>query len=197
MKKSVVLKVFILAVAMVISMAAMTGCESIFGASEGLVFTSNGDGTCYVSDYDYVIYETTGIEFIDQILVGTVIIPELSPSGERVVGIGDMAFAGCLSLTSVTIPDSVTSIGNMAFGYCTSLTSVTIGDNVSSIGMKAFIGCSSIKRITIPDSVTKMGYFAFKDCTSLTICCEAKREPDGWRDWWNPDNRFVVWGYNK
>jgi hypothetical protein len=39
--------------------------------------------------------------------------------------IGDYAFSECFSLTSVTIPNSVTSIGAGAFGG-TSLSSVTI-----------------------------------------------------------------------
>ena len=33
------------------------------------------------------------------------------------------------SLTSVTIPDSVTSIGDLAFWNCTSLASVAFGEN--------------------------------------------------------------------
>ena len=36
--------------------------------------------------------------------------------------IGKQAFYGCTSLTSVTIPDSVTSIGEKAFYDCTKLT---------------------------------------------------------------------------
>ena len=77
-------------------------------------------------------------------------------------------FNGCTSLTSVTIPDSVTSIGGSAFYGCTSLTSVTIPDSVTSIGSYAFFNCSSLTSITIPNSVTSIGGFAFKNCHSLT-----------------------------
>ena len=40
--------------------------------------------------------------------------------------IGSSAFSGCHSLTSITIPNSVTSIGDWAFYHCSSLTSVTV-----------------------------------------------------------------------
>lgn len=43
------------------------------------------------------------------------------------------AYYGYSSLTSVTIPDSVTFIGSYAFDGCTSLTSVTIPDSVSTV----------------------------------------------------------------
>lgn len=38
------------------------------------------------------------------------------------ISIGDLAFLWCSSLTSITIPDSVTSIGEFAFYACSSLT---------------------------------------------------------------------------
>ena len=85
-----------------------------------------------------------------------------------VTSIGNFAFFECISLTSMTIPDSVTCIGNCAFKDCSSLASVTIPDSVASIGVYAFCGCTSLKSVTIPDSVTSIGDYAFGFCTSLT-----------------------------
>ena len=124
---------------------------------------------------------------------GAIIIPETVKTviTYRVVGIGDAAFLGCTSLTSITIPNSVTNIGisafygcssllsisipnnvtnidNNAFRGCTSLTSVTIPNSVMSIGDYAFYGCSGLTSITIPNRVTYIGEYTFKGCTSLT-----------------------------
>jgi len=87
---------------------------------------------------------------------------------DSVTSIGWAAFANCTSLTNITIPDSVTSIGDYAFGGCTSLTSITIPNSVTTIGSSTFNGCTSLTSITIPDSVTSIGIRAFSDCTSLT-----------------------------
>ena len=72
------------------------------------------------------------------------------------------------AFAAYTIPDSVTSIGEQAFSGCKSLTSVTIPDSVTSIGKFAFRGCASLTSVTIPNSVTSIGDGAFASCTSLT-----------------------------
>ena len=82
--------------------------------------------------------------------------------------IGKSAFTSCSSLTSVTIPNSVTDIGNSAFRYCSSLTSITLPNNLISIGSCTFEGCSSLTSITIPNSVLSIWNLAFSGCSGLT-----------------------------
>ena len=77
---------------------------------------------------------------------GPLDIPSTVTSGVTsyaVVAIGLDAFSTC-SVTSLTIPDSVTSIGSVAFAYCSKLTSVTIPASVTSIGYYAFLNCSKL-----------------------------------------------------
>ncbi len=76
--------------------------------------------------------------------------------GTRVIA--DYAFDFCRSLTSVTIPDSVTSIGEGAFWFCDCLTGVTIPDSVTIIGDSAFNSCYSLTDI----------YILNKDCNIVS-----------------------------
>ncbi|MBK7998489.1 MAG: leucine-rich repeat domain-containing protein [Verrucomicrobia bacterium] len=100
-------------------------------------------------------------------LGGAVVIPERL-GDIPVTGIGLEAFYGVISLTNVTIPDSVTSIGYYAFALCTNLTSFTMHGGVSDIGGYAFQECSSLTNVAIPNSVTAVGEYAFYGCGSLT-----------------------------
>ena len=88
--------------------------------------------------------------------------------GKSVTSIGDSAFSGCSSLTSIEIQEGVTSIGASAFNGCSSLTSIEILDSVTSIKDFAFNGCSSLTSIVIPEGVTSIESYAFAYCSSLT-----------------------------
>lgn len=86
----------------------------------------------------------------------------------RITVIGEGTFAGCESLTHITIQEGVTRIGERAFANCTSLTSITIPESVMSIGGATFVRCESLKSIVIPSSVTSIGNGAFHSCEKLT-----------------------------
>ena len=64
-----------------------------------------------------------------------------------------MRSADCTSLTSVTIPNSVTSIGDCAFDYCTNLTGVYFQGNAPSLGAARL--CSEVT--TMRPSITCRG----------------------------------------
>ena len=96
--------------------------------SEGLEFTSNGDGTCYVSG-------------IGSCTDSVVKIPPTSPDGDVVIAIGNRAFYNYFNLTDVIIPDTVTSIGSNAFFSCAKLKFVTLPSSVVYIGSYAFAQC--------------------------------------------------------
>ena len=97
----------------------------------------------------------------------------INVNGENIIvkTIADNAFYNNDTITSVTIPNSVTTIGSLAFYNCYSLTSIYISSSVTTIGSSAFDGC-----------------------TNLTIYCQACSKPSGWADyWWNSSDRPVVW----
>ncbi len=89
--------------------------------------------------------------------------------GSQIRSIGDFAFDGCSSLTSIDLPAGVTSIGNNAFQKCHSLFSISIPAGVTSIGDNAFEGSASLKSIDLPASVTSIGIYAFSACHAMEL----------------------------
>ncbi|MBP5797142.1 MAG: leucine-rich repeat domain-containing protein, partial [Bacteroidales bacterium] len=91
-----------------------------------------------------------------------------------VKAIGDYAFYWCEALSGpLTIPSAVTTIGENAFLFCVSLTSLTLGNSLTTIGDKAFLNCAGlVGSLVIPNSVVTIGENAFQNCfqfSNLTI----------------------------
>ena len=129
----------------------------------------NGSAWAYSFKVDGVYYNITDtenyyVEVTNNGNYGTyntsVVIPATvtNPNDNQiytVTAIGQDAFRGCTSLTSVngtgtvnvTIPTSVTSIGTNAFLNCTGLTALTLPANLTSVGQSAFQGCSGLENI--------------------------------------------------
>ena len=72
------------------------------------------------------------------------------------------------TITSITIPDTVTTIEGCAFEYCYALKKVTFGKSVKKIKSCAFGYCKSLTSLNLPNSVTYIGGGAFLNCSELT-----------------------------
>lgn len=84
-------------------------------------FTNNG--------LSYVATTGTNVQIVEGCLSGELIIPSsiINDGIEHYVTyIGDDAFSQCVSLSSVTIPSSISSIGDNAFANCNGLTELTV-----------------------------------------------------------------------
>jgi len=107
--------------------------------------------------------------------------------GDSVTSVGKHAFYNCKSLTSLTIPESVTSIEEFTFEGCTRLNitwyynptltersfisylkNVIIPNSVTSIEENAFENYTRLTSVTIEKNITTIGNGAFQGCTSLT-----------------------------
>lgn len=78
------------------------------------------------------------------------------------------AFYICNSITSITIPNSITNIGDRAFYSCSFLTSVNLPNSIINIGNDTFAYCNSLTHINIPNSIKRIGNYAFYACDRLT-----------------------------
>ena len=93
--------------------------------------------------------------------------------------IASNAFEHCDSLSSVTIPNSVTSIGSFAFRGCSSLTSVTIPNSVTSIEYHTFYECSNLQSLTIGAGVL---YIGSQESTPVKVIWLPNTPPSGYKN---------------
>ena len=148
-----------------VTVAAATN-KFYFYPTTGMITGYNGTDTVVVipSKINGITVETIGHTAFRYSSVTSVTIPD------SVTFISDSAFAYCSNLTNISIPNSVTSIGFSAFGGCTKLESITLPSSLRSISEALFSGCSQLTTIHIPVSVTSIENDAFDGCpSSMTV----------------------------
>lgn len=143
-----------------------------------LCYESLGNGTCTVAG-------------IGGLKDACVIIPEVSPAGERVVGISARAFYGSEQITAVQISATVQEIGELAFANCPNLVYLSVSSSnpyfrdASGVLFTAD-GHTLIQyppmragNAVIPESVTAICEMAFYRCQNLkTVRYESS--PENW-----------------
>lgn len=143
---------------------AFQNCSKLTSVTYRGAFLSNSqvptdyDGSFFYSVKDYVT---------------TFSIEETSTSNKPNSYIPSYLCAGMKNLKKITIPDYVFSIGEGAFRGCTSLTTVSINSTTSElsvIGQLAFLDCTSLSSITLPPSIEYIYPEAFEWCESLKTC---------------------------
>lgn len=72
------------------------------------------------------------------------------------------------TMTSLTLPESITTIGYQALKDKTNLQVVNLPESLTTIEQEAFMSCTGIETLYIPASVTFIGAQALAYCSNLT-----------------------------
>ena len=145
------------------------------------------DANAYIGGIYYKLHIDNTAEVTNGMVVytGDVSIPETISHEEvtyTVNAITDDAFSNANSLTSITIPSTISKVGKYAFHGCEGLTAVHINDLVSWCNIsfenyyanplfyahQLFLNGEEVKEIVVSSDVKRVGDYAFYGCTSIT-----------------------------
>lgn len=139
-----------------IGMEAFGGCNNI-----SKVYIKDINSFCSINFEDGSNpFRSNSALYVNGILLEELVIPNF------VTNIGSV-FAGCDSISSVRMHDSVSSLGYFAFGECDNLTTVVLSENLKTIGERAFYFCKNIEHIELPASLETIESLAFYGCDKL------------------------------
>ena len=105
-----------------------------------------------------------------EMLGGHVVVPRFVRHQGRnyvVTAVADNAFANCIRMQAMELPNTLYTIGDKAFYRCADLRTITMPESLESIGAQAFEGCGELLDVVMPDAVTSVGACAFKDCVKV------------------------------
>ena len=102
---------------------------------------------------------------------GDIVVPSKVKASDgksyKVTGIDDRCFQNCKTVTSVTLPSTISKIGQYCFADCEQMKSVNIPSAIKTISQYTFSNCRSLTSIEIPSGVTRLGEYCFSGCSGI------------------------------
>jgi hypothetical protein len=181
-QKSLVLRIVVIAVAVLLLVGLIVPSMLVFAAGEDLVIQSFETGK--LSDALTAAADGTDFNQIQKVAVlgGTlsrddyaalmslpnITYLELAGADTENGAIPEGALQGRNQLAYVSLPKNTTLIGDRAFSNNKKLEKISMPYSVASIGNYAFDGCIALYDIPVSENIVYIGEGAFRDCSSIT-----------------------------
>ena len=148
-----------------ISSGAFAGDPSIIDKFETNVATlAANDEVNYLSDITTINIPSSVTKISAGAFSGMESLTTVNFVGNSLNSIGENAFADCVNLSEINLPNGITEIPYGAFENCRNLTNLAIPNGVTKIGAQAFCGAENLTFSGLPASVTEIGELAFFGC---------------------------------
>ena len=85
-----------------------------------------------------------------------------------VTRLGTRCLQNGTKLTEIHLPEGLTYLGEMAFGSCESLTAIELPATIDTLAGATFEGCKALPSVELPESVVSMGGSVFSGCVALS-----------------------------
>ncbi len=159
----------------------ITGAVCTSSLPDSVYFCSSAVSTGTIDLLTYQLYEDHAeIVKCDRSAV-TAKVPD-TIENKPVTVIGEGAFTRCESMTSITMPDTITAISDYAFSGCSKLKLSKLPASLTYIGSHSFSYCDQITDLVFPSGLMEISDSAFYWCDTLkTVKSEGSVESIGAR----------------
>lgn len=135
--------------------------SSAFGTSQVVSNEFDQDNGRWVLTFDQDLSVIGNDAFYGKSTLSSVMLPDC------ITEIGNRVFFACSSLAEIHLPDALKHIGYRALSQ-TALTDVVIPEGVQTLDYEVFQSCKSLVSVTFPETVVSLGYGIFEYCSALT-----------------------------
>jgi len=152
----------------ILEMSVFTDCSALSEITIPKLITSLGWAAFYGTPW----YEKkpNGLLYFENILIeykgdkSTLVNLDIK-DGTEIIAHG--AFSGCVNLSHITLPTTLTNIDHYAFSSCPGITNISIPESVTRIGTGAFSECTGLTTIVLPNKLKTVDDFVFKACSNM------------------------------